>query len=84
MGQLGEKRVKYANPLKDFHELSGMSYSEISKMCRIPRQTIQDICEMDQEGLKNMRMRNAIHIKKYLNIDLFKFLETVYKHNRKV
>lgn len=77
-------KPKYANPLSEFQSITGLSYSEIAKMAKVPRQTIRDICEMDHNGLKNMRIRNAINIKKHLNIDLFKFLESIYKDNLKV
>jgi hypothetical protein len=77
-------KPEYSNPLQEFYEISGMTYAEIARMCQVPRQTIKDICGMDAEGLKNMRIRNVMQIKKYLNIDLFKYLEKVYKFNRKV
>lgn len=75
---------KYANPLKEYMELSGLTFADIAKMSELPRQTIVDMSSLDEVGLSNLRIRTALHIKKYLNIDLFKYIERTYKVKRKV
>lgn len=69
--------TEYLNPLKEFYNVSGLSYQELEKLCKVPWSTLRDICKMDANDMKNLRMRTVLNIKKNLNIDLFKFMEKI-------
>ena len=67
------------NPLSKFQQLSGLSYSEISRRTGLPKQTISDLSLLGPEGMAYVRLKTVLVLKRTLGLDLLKYMEALNK-----
>ncbi len=62
------------NPVKEYYDISGMSWDKIGEVCNVSAVQLMRISKRKPQQLLNLKIGTILRMKANLKIDLIKFI----------